>query len=272
MSNLRQVIEELRKSYNGTFRLRSIDVDTGKEIYKEAPKFLFRAENDHYESTPSSRVRFSGGKDLLKVTEFLDSVLRKSLHPMWSASLLQHYFFPTEIIDATSDFNIVGAFAVSKNTSGKGRIYIYPLEKLAENCIVIDLSQIKFARRPQRQKAYGLFHREYIDFQNPKILDTTEVIEKEFEVDSVDIQLFERDNYLYEQDKDQVLGLLNLLIDQVYNEKICAETREWLETNIPWTEITVRRISNSDEVEPVLIDEPYISYEDWIQKKAANKT
>jgi len=278
MKSLTETIGLLKQRFFGTIILDSIDIYTGDKIVVESPAYLFRGENCFNNDLLSTRQRFLLKKEINSDTKaevqsvgnFLDQIMRENfgLPDMWSASLLQHYGFPTEVIDATSDIDTAAAFAVSKNTSGLGRICIYPLKLLAQNSITIDLTKIEFARRPQRQHGYALFHKDYLDFRHPKIFENIEVEVFDFTINASELKEFYRDDYLYENDKDQTLGIFNFLIDQLYKHQRSSEVQSWLDRNIPWTEITTRVIEKDKEgrpikVEPVLFPEQYISYQDW---------
>jgi len=275
MTFLEKTKTYLEKTYTGKVLLDSIDISSNKPIKKEVPAFLFRGENRFNRDLLSSRQRFINNKRLTDsekseiegLTFQIDTILRDNkLPPMWSASLLQHYNFPTEVIDATSDLDVLAGFISSKNMSGFGRIYVYPIKSLAENSIVIDLSEIDFARRPIRQKGYTIFHRKYIDLMHPVILENADVQIFEFTVTDEDIQKYNMDDYLYEKDNDSFLASLRQIVNYGAGIKKTDFILRWFQDNIVHAAINHQhdlKVDAQNNAEIVIPPEEYISFWDW---------
>ncbi len=146
---------------------------SGEERLTETPAWLFRGEREEYPTTCSSFHRFSqcqlseaAQAEVLAATKRLDFILReRGLHPMYSTALLQHYSLPTEMLDMTSSLDDAAAFAAYRNDGSPGVLMAFPASVLAANGVLIELSEIHFARRPRHQHAYCWFHRTEPDLQ-----------------------------------------------------------------------------------------------------------
>ena len=128
---LASVVETLRPLENARATASVLDATTGKRFSKvEVPAYLFRGEAEVYPTICSSRHRFQAcerfSKSEKQKIEFIGDGLDKVLHEhglasMGSASLLQHYGFPTEVIDTTSSVEVAVSFASGARCSMDGR-------------------------------------------------------------------------------------------------------------------------------------------------------
>jgi hypothetical protein len=128
-----------------------------------APQYVFRGECGDFSTTLSSAHRPSTNdaavpdQELVQLTESLIWRLQCDdfkLDRQGALALLQHYGFPTTIIDFTGHLGYAFAFA-SKNPCPVARVAVMP-RKLVSPARVIDLTEHEWAERARRQAAFGL--------------------------------------------------------------------------------------------------------------------
>ena len=274
MKTLDEVVAKLLRREKKTTAIDSIDISTGEPItVDDGPKYLFRGESSCYSTIYSTRYRFEKSKCLsCKAKEEIKTIIKEldqllqyyGLPPMWSASLLQHYGFPMEVIDATSSVKVAASFAASGNIGSIGRILVYPLIPLKNNAIVIDLCGLHWAKRPKCQCGYMIFHREYGNLLEEEIMKDIQVETHCFKLTQNDKKKYDQNNILCgDLSKDPTSGLLHKLVHDLIletnyslnNKRISNETEEWLNKRIPWAPMPMKvvRIDNQGritEVEP----------------------
>ena len=189
---------------------------------------------------------------------------------MGSAALLQHYGFPTEIVDTTSSIEVAASFAISHNVPGKpGRILVYPMDKLIQNAIVIDLSLIDWARRPKRQCGFMIFHRNYQDWRHEHLIQDLHVEEHPFVASAGDRQRFDKSAILVgPSEQDPVSGLLNkLAYDCVLPDlsPLPKQVDKWLKERIPPADFPTRVISRDSKGQPTEVEPDLCKFADFVE-------
>lgn len=259
MKTLDEVVNKLLSLEEKKTTINGIDPDTGERIKQNVPAFLFRGEKSLYPTICSSRYRFERSqspscktkKEIRMIIDELDKLLQDcGLPPMWSASLLQHYGFPTEVIDTTSSIKVAASFAASGNIDSIGRILVYPLIPLKNNAIVIDLSFLHWAKRPKRQCGYMIFHREYENLREKAVMNSIKVEEYSFKLTKDDKKKYDQYNVLYGDPlKDATCGYLHKLVHDVIldNKPISNEIQGWLNKRIPWAPMPMKAVSRDNQ-------------------------
>ena len=176
---------------------------------------------------------------------------------MGSASLLQHYGFPTEVVDTTSSVDVAAAFAAAHAMPDTpGRILAYPTKKLSTQAIIIDLSMIAWARRPKRQQAYMIFHRKFQNWQNQLLVADLRVVEHRFVCTEGERRRYDQTSALVgPASSDPVCGFLHCLVhDQIIPNlaPLPSEVDRWLEDRIPWAVFPIRESGKKGQYEPAL--------------------
>jgi hypothetical protein len=288
--SLTETLALLKQKYFGEIETNAISTYNneikGKKI---VPAYLFRGENRHNGSLTSKMERFrtnnkineSLRNEIHDIAIFLDKFLREHTVNEYkmpleeSATLLQHYGFPTEVIDVTSDLNVAASFAVFGNKDGFGRIYVYSTAKLAQTTHTIDMAIFDYARRPIRQKGYGIVHKDCKDLLIPRVRESVGFESYDFSMSVDDIKTFERNDYLCAVEGDQVLALFNILFEKTQLRNMSAEAKDWLKKEIPKTQVkNIKSITNESgetELEIKLNPEEYISYEEWKKNRENRK-
>lgn len=274
---LTNLVETLRALESHTVRALVVDPISGGRSEETIPAFLFRGESKVYPSICSSRYRFERDTGLSEneksiiecIGGKLDESLReRGLHSMCSASLLQHYGFPTEVIDTTSSIDVAASFAISDcDTNEPGRILAYPTDKLMKNAVVIDLSMIDWARRPRRQRGFMIFHKNYLDWQHEQLIDDVHVEEHRFTASEVDRQHFDKTAYLIGSPiEDPVCGLLHKLVHDVVladTQALPSKVADWLNARIPWAQFPCRVISVDSDGRPMEVEPAFDQFADF---------
>src|SRR5215213_1914067 len=152
-NSLVECVDHIRQYYpdNQKIHLTSKDIDSGKSGEIQAPAFLYRGESYAFTSTTSSMGRIRQNESLpLKTRQLLQAITQKAdaelqdffnLSPMLSAGFLQHYGMPTELLDVSSSLDVAAYFASEGKVNSKGLICILPVQVIAENSMIIDLTQ-----------------------------------------------------------------------------------------------------------------------------------
>jgi len=155
------------------------DIVTGESIDAMIPAYLFRGEVGWLEQCLSrtERVRrnhFPGVTlgELDPIGQDVDEELqsRLAIPQRLSRGLMQHYGFPTELMDATTSLDTAAFF--SRFEAGgmvEGAFAVFDVSVLLSgNGTVIDLCDHPTALRAIRQEAYGVFHRRHSDLKDPQ--------------------------------------------------------------------------------------------------------
>lgn len=173
---VRAVTEHYREA--SAVRVVAYEIATMRPAgYTMAPAFVFRGEsNVAWTATTSSmeRLRQTSGlsqseqQEVLSVVTAIQEHLQKwlKLSPPLAAGLLQHYGFPTEVIDVSPRIEVAAFFAAFENVSGTGSITVFPLAALANRSKVFDLTPLTFAARPTSQSGWAIFHDTVRDWRN----------------------------------------------------------------------------------------------------------
>lgn len=242
---LNELINNLRKNEN-----QFIDIDTLNNSGK-VPAYLYRGERKLYKTVTSSEYRFNNNPEISlilkkEVHDILDECVKTMKKARYDielmSSLLQHYGFPTPLIDTTASLKVAASFAAHKNEEEKGRLLVYAMEKICEDCYVINLDDHQIpARRPKRQKGYTIFHKSFNGLSKEFNEIQPEIFE--FQGTAFDIKKYDRNAYYCGSLKnDPVSGFLNdLIFRKVLDEKgvlngikISEETKVWINDKIPW--------------------------------------
>ncbi len=240
MYNLSDVVAELR-TLQGTVSVQRTDHSSGTKVKKHIPRYLFRGENYFYPNTHAGAHRFVAdprvtGQAKREIVDVMDR-LREHLaswvpEKLDREALLQHYGFPTLFVDLTSSVEVAAHFAVDRNKSELGRILVCHISQSWAQKMVVDLTGIDWAIRPQRQHAYLVNVGEDGDLQRlPWVRDYR------FIVTDTDSNNFCRPELVGDLKKDPTCGLLHLLAGYTDERDITEEAREWLEERIPWAPV-----------------------------------
>jgi len=207
-----------------------------------APRYLFRGECGDFPATLSAARRPSTYDSAVSVHELLQ--LTKAL--IWrpqqpdfgldessALALLQHYGFPTTIIDFTGNLACAFAFA-AKRPSGVGRVAIVPRESLAR---VLDLTEHEWAERPRRQAAFGLVLPPGIaDLKSDSARRCLRISWYQFPVLASDAEFFKRQlQEMVSTHDDPSAGFLRLFITEYVEArgKLSQALTKWLLSRIP---------------------------------------
>lgn len=206
---------------------------------KENPKFLYRGEAGCFQNTYSSYERLFRSNQynseelhylqdiVIHVSENMNrefvssdpkgnSLDNKNLGSLTNVSgLIQHYGFPTRLVDLTSSLDIATYFAFGADhrnkpdllVGEKGKLGIINIATLTNENVVFDLKMSE-AKRPKRQFAYALLLQESEDLKNP-----------DFGVKWFDFTLIQSDIPLYNR-RDLSVNLLSTHYDKI-GHRIC---------------------------------------------------
>lgn len=216
---------------------------------KENPKFLYRGEAGCFRNTYSSYERLFRSNQfnseelhclqdvIVYVCENLNrefvfsdpkggSMINKNLGNMTEVSgLIQHYGFPTRLVDLTSSLDIATYFAFGADhrnrpdllVGEKGKLGIVNIANLVKENVVFNLKMSK-AKRPKRQFAYALLLQESEDLKN-----------LESGVKWFDFTLAQSDVPLYDR-RDLSVNLLSIYYDKMAY-RICYHFCEYVLKN-----------------------------------------
>jgi hypothetical protein len=100
--------------------------------------------------------------DVAVLRHLVGSIQKRLTRPDYSLAdidalgLLQHYGLPTPLIDFTSQLGHAITFAAARH-GDVGRICVFPFESFQRVQAVSNLTEHKWAERPRRQSAFGIF-------------------------------------------------------------------------------------------------------------------
>jgi hypothetical protein len=211
-------------------RLRAISVAERSQPYgrdvlnphatsDSIPDYLFRGESGVFGTTCSSMARLSGsGRALEDVASIRDKLVEKlgekcGLTPPQALGYLQHYGYPTEYLDVTSDVSVAASFASRLRVGDSGAVCIVPTKPLQERGSLIDLRRHPLAPRPRLQSAFAMHIPEYPDLKSAATRRALQTIWMEFQFTDLDAARFVPEFALLDARSDQVAGLIWLLIN-----------------------------------------------------------
>ncbi|MBN8733946.1 MAG: FRG domain-containing protein [Acidobacteria bacterium] len=212
-----------------------------------SPNYLFRGENGPYPTTVSSLRRlntFQGlsASDRTRLQELSANLVWRFCEPDYGMTtdsaigLLQHYGFPTNVVDFTHSLNVALGFAIA-GPHEVGRICVLPMPRTPRANPLIDLSAHAWCERPIRQHAYGLLlpPQEY-DLKSYHVIDALGLAWYEFRITE---QLKEclkpyREDLL-RIDDDPSAGFLRHHITEFVEAtgKLSAALTDWLLQRVP---------------------------------------
>jgi FRG domain len=182
------------------------------------PDYVFRGESGVYKNTFSSMRRLSASgramEDVAHICARLVSAFQDKygLESKEAIGFLQHYGYPTDYIDVTSDVSVAASFASSLRVGDEGAICTLRTKPLVEREALIDLRQHPMAPRPRQQSAFAVHLSEYPDLKAPETVEALQLNWMEFRFTELDEARFVPDFGLLDARSDQVAGLIWLLI------------------------------------------------------------
>ena len=134
---------------------------------------------------------------------------------MLSAGLMQHYGWPTELIDASASLCTAAFFArCGASGSGRGALAVIDIETLRENGVIVDLSEHPHANRPKWQRAYGVWHSEHRDLKRQQAISDMGLSWYVFRNDPQHDARVTKGEALLSVLDDETAGFLRLWIDE----------------------------------------------------------
>ena len=191
----------------------------GRASIDSVPAYLFRGESGGFASTYSSMARLSASararEDITHIHDRLVHAFgeRYELTMQQALGFLQHYGFPTEYVDVTSDVSVAASFASSLRVGEVGAMCIIPTEPLLSRGNLIDLRRHPMAPRPRLQSAFALHVPEYPDLKASDAVAVLQLTWIKFRLTELDASRFMPDFELLDAHADEVAGLIWLLID-----------------------------------------------------------
>lgn len=178
-----------------------------------------------------------------------------------AAGFLQHYGFPTELIDVSSSLEVAAFFAVWANLSGTGAITVFDTCRVTGNCRLIDLTPMSWALRPTSQHGYGIFHAQFIDLRESGIVEKIQVHRSEFRLTPEDcVRCIREAGSIYTDYVDlhdaarAVLG--HLLTCMTRNDDpFSTGLAEWLARHVPPSPYTVVGLSGHPPIVEIALRE-----------------
>jgi len=210
-----------------------------------APKFIFRGECGDFPTTISAARRPSTYdlavplQELLRLAKVLIWRFQQSdfeLDEQSSLALLQHYGFPTTIVDFTGHLTHAFAFAAEK-ASEVARVAVMPRDPFVPPARVVDLTEHEWAERPRRQAAFGLVMPPGLtDLKSDSARSRLSITWYEFPVQPSDSEFF-REKYqaLIWRSDDPSAGFIRFFITEYVEAhgKLSSALTEWLLRRIP---------------------------------------
>jgi hypothetical protein len=188
----------------------------------ETPAFLYRGESGAFPKTQTSLTRARGSALSGKAIAELDKLSARivaALRRKWSLSrdqalgFLQHYGFPTELLDATADPLVAASFASSLRVGDEGAFRIIPTQQLTARHELVDLRIGAFAKRPRIQSAFAIRCERLPNFKDPTIVRELKLEWLPFRLTHEDTARFEPRFELLDARSDELAGLIWLLLD-----------------------------------------------------------
>jgi hypothetical protein len=257
-------------------------IQTGEPIQATRPAFLFRGEVGWFDECLSRKERVRRGhfpgvttRELDLIGDDLDNELqsRMALGQMLSAGLMQHYGFPTELMDATTSLE-TAAFFSRLGASGTvgGAFAVFDMSVLSQNGIVIDLTSHPGAVRPRRQEAYGVFHSRHSDLKTPQAVSHMGTTWYTFLSDPLEASRVSRGLGLLSVSNDKTAGVLRLWLDGSIAkcQKVTHPVAEYLAYRIAHCPLVSKvqiwyRPGQPKEVELVTPDEAKIAIDEQLE-------
>lgn len=227
------------------------ELTSGLLVPREIPKYLFRGECGDFPTTVSSAGRPAtyaveiGGREIpLPVLELLritDALIWRFQEPDYNLDnrsaigLLQHYGFPTTIIDFTKSLEHAFAFA-AREACSVARVAVMPLA-MDGPARVIDMSVHAWAERPRRQAAFGVVtSADLIDLKSDEARSRLSMKWYQFPVLPSDRNYFaDRYRNLVAISDDPSAGFLRFLITEYVEAhgKLSPPLTNWLIRRVP---------------------------------------
>jgi hypothetical protein len=267
---------------------RSYDQKEGSpEVRRLWPQFLFRGESSAYPRTTSSlaRLRTSvsmplrGLEDIIRVTVGVRLALEEQLElpRLLAEGFLQHYGYPTELLDVTADLDIAASFASDLRVGDTGAVCVLQTE-LLQSHMLADLRQHDLAQRPRRQHALAIRIFGDGDLKHPETVRALDLEWLPFQFKMEDNERFIPDPFLLDAHSDQVAGLAQLVLGEY--GKIEDTAARWLADRIqpaPTVGVAIRgddgvlgvRLLPPDEAGIEVYDETWErrqNYEQWSER------
>ncbi len=190
---------------------RDFNVDTSQE----QNKVLLRGENGLFEKTETSMKRFLNfyRMDFYVVSPFIDFediyteyyADEYGLEETEALGFLQHYGFPTDLVDLTPSIETTHFFAHYGNKQAKeGCIGVFDIDTVSNYYEIVNLSNYPYALRPQKQKAWALRHTKGIcDFKSVECDKFFDVRWYKFKKDEADIEKVNKNSeFAYPTEKE----------------------------------------------------------------------
>ena len=180
--------------------------------------YLFRGESGSFGSTCSSKARLNASarakEDVDRVRDRLVVGLGEKFELTQPQALgyLQHYGFPTDYIDFTSDVSVAASFASRVCVGDIGAVCTVPTERLKACDSLIDLRRHPLATRPRLQSAFAVHMNEYPDLKATSAIDALQLTWTKFRFTDLDAARFVPDFALLDARSDRVAGLIWLMI------------------------------------------------------------
>ncbi|MFI4973065.1 MAG: FRG domain-containing protein [Caulobacterales bacterium] len=218
LPSLTRLVEALR-TISRTERARPY----GRDLLNRAaetsaiPALLFRGESGAYKSTSTSMRRLTVAAnaidDIARVRDSLVAALgaKCGLTGPQALGFLQHYGYPTDYLDFTSDPSVAASFASNLRVGDSGAICIMPTAGLGTS--LIDLRDHPLAKRPQLQSAFALHVPDHPDLKAPEAVEALRLTWISFQFSALDAARFVPDLALLDARSDEIAGLLWLFIN-----------------------------------------------------------
>lgn len=230
----------LQKNFAGKIIHSAVmDIEGGKGRTQDIPAFLFRGESALFARSLTSMQRMKADESLTAnditvleaISIYVDGEIQSQLGVTgwYSAGYVQHYGLYSELVDFTSDVDICMRFATEPDSANKpGRIAVLDVKIAIQNGIILDLAAHPFARRPRRQKAYGVYSKTNSDIKDSKCIAEMGLTWFEFERNDASHSIRGLD--IYNVADDAFAGVLSLIIDDCIqkNGRIPPSTAEIL--------------------------------------------
>jgi hypothetical protein len=200
------------------------DINTGEPIDAMMPAYLYRGEVGWFDNCFSRRERvrrnhFPGVTldELDAIDKDADNELQSRLatHQRLSRGLMQHYGFPTELMDASACLETAGFFSrFESGGESRGAIAVFGMAKFfSPGSTAIDLSEHPMAVRARRQRAYGLPHQRHSDLKDRQAISDMGITWYTFLKDDAEVERISRGQGLLSVSDDHTAGILRLWLD-----------------------------------------------------------